>query len=490
MAVSSDQRQISGPAYSPLVVVVGALAAGIVVDRCLAFPAAIWWLAGGVGAAAWLGLWLAKREQLASWVLLASVGAVGGAWHHGYWRLYGSDEIGRLIREEARPMCAEAVALQSPRWVPAPPPTPLRTIPQGEESELLVWITGLRDGQRMRPASGRAEVVVGGMVTTVRAGDRVRIMAQGSRPAAPLNPGEFNFADYERTRRVGCRLFAEFPESVALLARGSLWSPRRWLADLRSGGSALLQRYIAPERATLASAVLLGTREQLDPHRNEDYLVTGTIHVLSISGLHVGILAAGFFFVLRTGLVPRRATLVATILLTLGYALLTDLEPPVVRASILVITGCVALWTCRSAIGFNTLAAAGIVVLALNPASLFLTGPQLSFLAVGTLIAFQSVLIRQPIDDPLDRLIENTRPWLTRHAKTLGDGLWRLWLTGALIWIVSLPLVWKQYHLISPVALVLNFLMWLPVTNHKRDEILVPAVCLAGGNLCPGALAA
>ena len=42
--------------------------------------------------------------------------------------------------------------------------------------------------------------------------------------------------------------------------------------------------------------------------------------------------------------------------------------------------------------------------------------------------------------------------------------LWRVWLTGALIWLVSTPLVWKQYNLISPVALVLNFLMWLPVT--------------------------
>ena len=45
-----------------------------------------------------------------------------------------------------------------------------------------------------------------------------------------------------------------------------------------------------------------------------------------------------------------------------------------------------------------------------------------------------------------------------------GGGLWRLWLTGALIWLISTPLVWKQYNLISPMALVLNFLMWLPVT--------------------------
>ena len=79
--------------------------------------------------------------------------------------------------------------------------------------------------------------------------------------------------------------------------------------------------------------------------------------------------------------------------------------------------------------------------------------------------------------DPLDRLIATTRPWPIRFGQKLGMGLWRVWLTGALIWLFGLPLVWRQWNLISPVALVLNFLMWLPVTNHKRDEVLYLAVC-------------
>jgi len=409
-------------------------------------------------------LWILRRERAASWLLLFSALAAGGAWHHGYWRLYAADDISRMVNEDSRPACVEAIAISSPRWIPAPPPDPLRTIPVAERSELLVWLVAVRDGEQFRPASGRASLEVGGMLDGIRAGDRMRIMAHAAQPRAPLNPGEFDFASHERSRRVGCRLFAEFPASIERLGRGSAWSPRRWLADIRSGGSALLHTYIAPERATLASAILLGTREQLDPHRNEGYLVTGTIHVLSISGLHVGILAAGFFLVLRTGLVPRRATLVTTMALTIGYAALTDFEPPVVRATILVIAACLALWSGRTAIGFNALAAAGILVLVLNPTSLFLAGPQLSFLAVATMIAFNPLLVRQPIADPLDRLIATSRPWPVRTARYHGSMLWRLWLTGALIWLVSTPLVWKQYNLISPAALVLNFLMWLPVT--------------------------
>ena len=464
MADLQRKQRLAEPTYCPLVVVVSALASGIALDRSIPLPPIFWFVSAVVAVVLWLTLWLLNRGTLASWTLLTAALTVGGGWHHTYWRFYANDDISRVLTERSRPICVEAIAIQSPRWVPAPPPSPLWTIPQTDKSELLVWITSVRDGQVMLPASGSADLDVGGFLEHVRAGDRVRIMAQGSRSAAPLNPGEFDFATYQRARRLNCRLFAEFPESVTLLERGSLWSPRRWLANLRRGGSDLLRQYIVPHRATLASAVLLGTREQLDPTRNEDYLVTGTIHVLSISGLHVGILAAGFFIVLRTGLVPRRITLMATIALTIGYALLTDLEPPVVRASILVITGCLALWTGRSSFGFNALAAAGIAVLALNPASLFLTGPQLSFLAVATMIAFQSLLMPVQIDDPLDRLIARTRPFFVRASCTFGDGIWRLWLTGALIWIVSTPLVWKQYHLISPVALVLNFLMWLPVT--------------------------
>jgi competence protein ComEC len=481
MALHTDRGQPAAPTYYPLVLIVCALAAGIATDRVTFLSLTGWCLSAVIFLAAWFAYWLFFRDRFASWLLLASVLAMGGAWHHAYWRLYSADEISRLVPEISQPCCVEAIAITSPRWVPAPPPSPLSTIPQNAESELLVWLTAIRDGQTMRRTSGWAELQVKGLLDTVRAGDRLRIMAQASRPAPPLNPGEFDFAAHERTRRVGCRLFADFPQSVELLSRGSPWSPRRWLADARSGGVTILRRYIAPERATLAAAVLLGAREQLDPHRNEDYLVTGTIHVLSISGLHVGILAAGFFFVLRTGLVSRRATLLATMGLTTLYALLTDMQPPVVRAAILVVVACLALWSGRASIGFNTLGAAAIVVLVLNPSSLFLAGPQLSFLAVATMISFQSLLTPQPIIDPLDRLIAISRPWPIRAARRIADGLWRLWLTGALIWLVSIPLVWRQYNLISPIALVLNFLMWPLVTLAMYSGLLT----LVLGGLAP-----
>lgn len=459
-----DQIQSAERTYYPLALVLLAVSAGIVCDRYWPITLLAWLVAATLLLLGWLACRRLQCDQIASCVLLAAAFALGAALHHRYWHIYRADEIGRFVQEMSQPCCVEVIAVQSPRWVPAPPPTALRTIPQGDESELLVWVTGIRSGQRMVQASGWANLQVGGLLDHVRAGDRLRVMAQASRSAPPLNPGEFDFAAHQRAQRVHCRLFAEFPQAVQRLSRGSRLSPRRWLADIRSGGLAVLRRYIAPERATLAAAILLGAREQLDPHRNEDYLVTGTIHVLSVSGLHVGILAAAFFFVLRLGLLPERATLTATIALTLCYAALTDLQAPVVRASVLVVIACLAQWLGRSAIGFNTLAAAALVVLFMNPAGLFQAGPQLSFLAVATMIAFAPLLAPRLVVDPLDRLIASTRHWPVRVAKHAGSGLWRLWLVGALIWLTSTPLVWRQYGLVSPVALWLNTLLWLPIS--------------------------
>jgi competence protein ComEC len=459
----ADPLPSHAPRYQPLVLMLAAAAGGVVADRCLPVPATGWWLTAVALTFVWLAMVLRRCEHAASWLLLAAFAASGGAWHHHHWRLYGAAEIGRAFSEHAQPLCLEGIAQSSPRWIPAPPQTALRAIPKGESSELVLRVTAARDGHSWRAASGLAQLDVEGRLLGVNAGDRVRVMALANRPSPPLNPGEFDFASFERSRRVLCRLRGQFPRSVTVVERGSRWTLRRWLSDVRQSGSILLWRRITPQRATLASAILLGAREQLDPERNEGYLVTGTIHVLSISGLHVGILAAGFLALLRTGLLPRRLTLIAAMLLAGVYALLTDAQPPVVRAAILIGAACTAqLWGRRTS-GYNALAAAGLVVLVHNPLSLFLAGTQLSFLAVATMILAWPILSPAPITDPLDRLIAATRPWPEQVARGVGRWLWRAWLTGALIWLTSMPLVWLHYGLISPSALILNLVISIPI---------------------------
>ena len=461
--IEQSDASLHASRYQPLVLILSATAGGIVADRCAPLPGAAWYLMAAGLTGIWASALLKRRQGAASWLLLSAFIAAGGAWHHLHWRLYGEDEVGRALTEHFEPMCLEGVALHSPRWVPAPKPTALRAIPKGESSELVLRITAVRDGRVWRQASGWAQLDVEGKLPAVKAGDHVRVMAVASRPSPPLNPGEFDFAAFERSRRVLCRLRAQFPKSVSVVDRGNRWAIRRGLSDVRDAGSLLLRRRMTPQRATLASALLLGTREQLDPERNEGYLVTGTIHILSISGLHVGILAGGLLVVFRTGSLPRRWTLLSVVLLTGLYTLLTDAQPPVLRAAILITAMCTARLLWRISLGYNSLALAALVVLVHNPLSLFLVGTQLSFLAVATMILAWPLLAPAPQTDPLLRLILATRPWPHRAARWLGGWLWRAWLTGALIWLTSAPLVWLHYGLISPSALFLNLIIAGPI---------------------------
>ena len=64
----------------------------------------------------------------------------------------------------------------------------------------------------------------------------------------------------------------------------------------------------------------------------------------------------------------------------------------------------------------------------------------------------------------MTRLIEQSRPWYVRWRKGFAGGVGNLFLISAAIWLVTLPLTAYRYHLISPIALVLNPVAWLPVS--------------------------
>lgn len=307
--------------YQPLTVVFVAVAIGIVIDR-YARPAGLiaaegsgWFFAAGaisgIALAAWWWAWRRRRDTVAAWLLLMSAATLGAAWHHLNWSLFGATEIGRYAAYESAPACIEAVARESPERVTAPPPTPLRAIPVGERSRMLVDVTGIRDGRAWRPATGICQISVEGHLLGVRPGDTLRVYGQLARPAPPLNPGEFDFAAHARADRLLARIRSTSPECVVQLSSRSSWSPRYWLDALRTRAKQYVQTMVGERRAGLAAAILLGAREGLPFEETQPYLETGTIHVLVVSGMNVAILAIGLLAFMRMGWLPRRMALLA-----------------------------------------------------------------------------------------------------------------------------------------------------------------------------------
>ena len=485
----------AAPRYQPLVIVLAAVAAGIFCDAKSPLAAPAWWAIAAAGWSAWLLLWRGRHDRSAGVVLWIALAALGGAWHHCRWCLFADDELGIYAREAAQPTCVEAVVVRGPRRVPAPPYDPLCAIQRGDQTRLEVDVTRLRDGEAWRPASGRVKLWVEGHLLGVHAGDRLRVVGQVSAPTTAHNPGEFDFARHARADRQLCRVSADFPECVEIIERPAWWGPARIWEELRGRGDAILWQRLAHQRSGLAAALLLGIREELDTEATQAFSKTGTIHLLSISGLHVGILASFLFWAMRLRWAGRGFGLAAIALVTLGYALVIDAEPPAARATVVVLLVCAARYWWRRLPAFNALALAALWVLWWNPAELFRVGPQLSFLAMAALVWFGPRCVPRPSADPLDRLIARTRPWHEKLARWSWRSVAQATALTACVWAVSAPVVMAQFHLVSPATLVLTPLLALPVALGLMSGFAVlvldwvfPPLGAIAGSFCDASL--
>jgi competence protein ComEC len=300
------------------------------------------------------------------------------------------------------------------------------------------------------------------------------------------------------------------------------------LEALRAAGKRSLRSYVGPDRAGLAGAILLGAREGLTPEETLPYVLTGTIHVLVVSGLNVAILATGLFALMRLGVLSRRLGLVLVMVLVVLYALVAESQPPVVRAAVLAVLICVAGWIGRRGVAFNSLAAAALVVLALNPADLFRPGPQLSFLAVATLISIgnRGLVPSGPSDwvermfavdtwyvrslarcartvgwlggppDRLEQLIAAARPRYVRSLAWCGGTIVWLVVASLAVWLTTLPLVLNRFHVGSPIAVLISPAIWLVVFAAMWSGFamlgigwLIPPAAAPCGAVCAASLA-
>ncbi len=455
----------SRPHYQPLMIVLAAFCAGILLDHWHSVSLAVWALAGGGSGLGWLLLVALRRQCFATVALVLVIGTIGGAWHHCRWLLFSADNLATFAVGEPQPVCVEVVALKGPRRVASPPFDPMRIMPVGERTRVLVEAVALRDGGAWVPVSGRTTLTVDGQLLGIQTGDRLRVFGTLRKPSADENPGGFDQASYLRSRRQLCGLWASHPECVTVVEAARTHGVGWWIERARTDARRILWKNLAPGRAELASAILLGAREEIDSEETSAFVETGTVHLLSVSGVHVAIVAGALLLVLRMMPLSRTSVLLIAVGWTAAYTLLTDAEPPAIRATILVAVLCFARLKRRPAAPWNSLAAAGLIVAILNPLDLFATGVQLSFLAVATLMCVSPQwFLPARSDDPLDRLIAGSRSRAERMFRRLGVKLLRLAVASTAVWLVTLPLVASRFHVVSFGAVVVNVLMWIPAT--------------------------
>ncbi|MGA7496043.1 MAG: ComEC family competence protein, partial [Isosphaeraceae bacterium] len=360
---------------APMALVLIALCAGIVIDRHLdPFETSTWiTLVLASITVACLGL---RRALLSSVALLAAILAIGGGWHHYRWNELAADDLSWGASEMPRPAWARGVIIEL---------LGTRTSagyrhgdPERVVTRLVVEITGISDGSLWQGASGRAMVIVAGDRNDLFAGQPVELAGQMARVAGPLNPGEFDYRAYLRSQGIRLRIVVDNAAGISLDPHGGEWRWTRRLGDLRASCRARLVDQLDPRTAPLASALILGQREDIDPEVNDAFARTGTTHLLAISGLQIQVLAFALALVFRAIGLPRRLAHGGVALVTIGYAILVGLAPSVVRSAVMTLTFCVAAIVSRPTRPANTLAMAGLFTLAWNPFFLFDVGCQLS----------------------------------------------------------------------------------------------------------------
>lgn len=168
--------------------------------------------------------------------------------------------------------------------------------------------------------------------------------------------------------------------------RNSLMS---WMAQQRAR---LIQRILVSDLSPVSQhflvAVMMGDRQLIDSEQRDTFAHAGIAHVLALSGLHVGIIAMLFWWLLfpLDFLGRKKWRLAVTLLCIAAYATFTGLSPSVVRASIMVgfTMGGVILY--RRTHALNALVVAALLILTVWPASLFAVGFQMSFITVAALL--------------------------------------------------------------------------------------------------------
>src|SRR5580704_8349241 len=239
-----------------------------------------------------------------------------------------------------------------------------------------------------------------------RYGERMRFAAKLYPPRNFRNPGAFDYAGYLADERI-VALGSAKADAVEWLPgffgnRAELWRTR-----LRRNLIERIHVLWKPDEAPLLDAMLIGENSFLGRETLTEFQRTGTYHVLVISGLKVAVLALVTFWLLRRMRVNDLAASAITILLTVAYALLTDVGAPVWRATLMLTLYLGARLLYRRKSILNTIGAAALALLIVDPSALLGASFQLSFLCVLVIAGISAPFLErttQPLSGALRSL--------------------------------------------------------------------------------------
>ncbi|QDK79849.1 ComEC family competence protein [Spirosoma sp. KCTC 42546] len=328
-----------------------------------------------------------------------------------------------------------------------------------------------------KPVSGRVIVYLDKADQPMPRYGEVWLVSGSPRPIdPPLNPGEFNYKRYLSYRNIYHQQYLrpfqrqilglDPPNRITQLAT----RVNRW-AD-----SVFTHQVGARAEYGIVNAMILGSRDDLDTELYRAYSAAGAVHILSVSGLHVGILFQ-VLTVLLGFLAKRRygKLLMAGLQLAIlwFYALVTGFSPPVLRSAAMFTMVILANASGRQQQIPNTLGASAFFILCFDPYALFSAGFQLSYLAVAGISAWQSSLY-QSITFRYkwaNKLWELTAVALVAQLITFPLGVFYFHQFPT-YFLVANPIVIVMSEILLPLAMATLACSWVPYLNDTVGWLL------------------
>ncbi len=313
--------------------------------------------------------------------------------------------------------------------------------------KVILDVEGIRLQDTLLPVSGKvmAYFQKTDEALALRYGDRLVFRAPVDDLTPPVNPEEFDYRRYLERQGITGSVYLKEDHWSVLGERKT--NPLFAYSDaFRSALMEALQRCgVTDDEFGVAAAILLGYDESLPAQVRQNYVAAGAMHILCVSGMHVGIIYLLASFLLGfLGKGKRMAMVRRGILLLLiwCYALLAGLSPSIMRSALMISFVIFGELIRRKGFVLNSIAASAFVLLLVNPNHLFAMGFQLSYAAVVGI-----VLLQKPIYQRL------------YVANKLLDKVWEITTVSVAAQLSTMPFVIAYFNQFAPYFWLSNLLM-------------------------------
>jgi competence protein ComEC len=275
------------------------------------------------------------------------------------------------------------------------------------------------------------------------AGATLYVRATLSSIPPPGNPDEFDYRAYLARRKIFASAFVPQGQYAidTCLSFWKTWQymPARWQ---QRGLEIFAGSPVGGKEYAVLAALTLGNKQWLDDDLRASYIAAGAMHILAVSGLHVGIIMVVLGFLFSFLNKKRRGVVIKNILIIIClwlYAAVVGFSPSVMRATVMFSFVLIGRTYRRSLSIYNSLAASAFFIAWFNPQVIFEAGFQLSYCAVLSIVYFQPRIAR---------LIDVPNKFL--------NSIWQLATVSVAAQIGTLPVSLLNFHIFPNYFLLTN----------------------------------